>query len=125
LEGGDGGEDGVDRGLRGVAGGGVVAQHGFEALGAEHIALGVERVDDAVGEEDEDVAGLGGEGELLVLGLGEEAEGEAFGGDGGYDGTVAGMAGRGLRRRGLQLLRCVLEYAPACDGFFATDASYI
>ncbi len=77
LEVGDGLEDGVDCGL----GRGVVL--GFEELGeplvAEHLACGVDGVDDAVGEEDDEVAGAGGEGELLVFGVGEEAKGEAFG----------------------------------------------
>ena len=51
-------------------------------LGAEHLALGVLRVDDAVGEEDDHVAGLGRERELVVLRVGKQAEREAFGLDG-------------------------------------------
>jgi len=62
-----------------------------EALVSEHLTGGVDGVDDTVGEEDDEVAGARGEGELLVFGVGEEAEGEAFsldGADGGWFGGI-------------------------------------
>ena len=91
LEVGDGLEDGVDCGL----GGGVVLglEEFGETLVAEHVAGGVDGVDDAVGEEDDEVAGLGGEGELFVLGVGKEAEREAFGLNGADGGGLAGIGG--------------------------------
>ena len=49
-----------------------------ETFIAEHVTGGVDGVNNAVGEEDDEVAGAGGEGELLILGVGEEAQGEAF-----------------------------------------------
>ena len=71
LEGGDGVEDGS-----GGGGGGGIFQRLEdlgEALVAEHVAGGVLGVYYAIGEEDDEVAGAGGEGELFVLGAGEEA----------------------------------------------------
>ena len=65
-----------------------------ETLVAEHLAVGVYRIDDAVREEDDEVAGLGGEGELFVLGVGKEAKREAFSLDG-SDGGGVGYAGVG------------------------------
>ena len=62
-----------------------------ETFVAEHLAGGVDGVDDAVGEEDDEVAGAGGEGELFVLGVGEEAEGKAFGLDGADAGGLGGV----------------------------------
>ena len=88
LKVGDGLEDGVDGGL---CGGVVLGLEEFrETLVAEHVAGGVDGVDDAVGEEDDEVAGAGGEGELFVFGVGKEAEGEAFG----LDGADGGWLGR-------------------------------
>src|ERR1700733_916445 len=49
-----------------------------EAFVAEHLIGGVDGVYNAVGEEDDEVAGASGEGKLLILGVGEEAQGEAF-----------------------------------------------
>ncbi len=99
----DGLENGVDCGL---CGGVVLGLEEFgETLVAEHVAGCVDGVDDAVGEEDDEVAGAGGEGELFVLGVGEEAEGEAFGLDGadagrlgcvGVDGDEEGLDGAGV-----------------------------
>src|SRR6185437_16324580 len=54
----------------------------FEAVVAEHFAVVVLGIGYAVAEEEDGVAGLGGEGEFLVLDAGEEAEREAFGLDG-------------------------------------------
>ena len=91
LEVGDGLEDGVDGRLRS----GMVLRFEelFEAFVAEHLAGGVDGVDDAVGEEDDEIAGARGEGELFVLGVGEEAEGKAFG--------LNGADGRRLRGVGV------------------------
>ena len=74
-----------------------------EALVAEHLAGGVVGVDDAVREEDDEVAGPGGEGELLVLGVGEQAEGKAFGLNGLTDMACGGGGGGLLRgQRGVE-----------------------
>ena len=80
LKVGDGLEDGID----GRLGGGVVLgfEESGEALVAEHLSGGVDGVGDAVGEEDDEVAWAGGQGELFVLDVGEETEREAFGLDG-------------------------------------------
>ena len=72
---------------------GIVKDFG-EALVSEHLSGGVLGVYDAVGEEDDEVSGAGGEGELFVFGVGEEAEGEAFCLDG-FDGDN-GRAGGGF-----------------------------
>ena len=99
LEVGDGLQDGVDGGLRG---GVVLGLEEFgETLVAEHIAGGVDGVDDAVGEEDDEVAGLCGEGELLVFGIGKEAEGEAFGLNGADGGGLARIGWVGGDEEGL------------------------
>ena len=91
LKVGDGLKDCVDCGL----GGGVVL--GFEELAeaffAEHLTFCVDGVDDAVGEEDDEVAWAGGEGELFILGVGEETEREAFGLDGADRGGLGGVGG--------------------------------
>src|SRR5215471_9421078 len=50
-----------------------------ESFSTEHLACGVDCVWNAVGEEDDEVAGTGGESELLVLDVGEETKREAFG----------------------------------------------
>ena len=50
-----------------------------EQLVAKHISGGVLRVGDAVAEEDDRVAGLGGEAELFVLRFGKHAQRKAFG----------------------------------------------
>ena len=93
LEVGDGLEDGIDGGL------GRRVMLGFQELlktvVAEHLAVCVDGVDDAVGEEDDEVAGAGGEGELFVFGVGEEAEREAFGLDGADGGRLSGVGGVG------------------------------
>jgi len=82
LEDGDGFEDGGEGSVGGLGGGGMALEQGAEAIGAVHVAVDVFGVEDAVGEEDEEVAGLGLDGLLLVGDAGEEAEGEAFDGDG-------------------------------------------
>src|SRR6185312_10401712 len=76
LEVAHGAQDGFDGG-----GGGGVGQrleYLLQALAAEHLVLGVFGVGYAVGEEDDQVAGLGGKGELFVGGVGEEAQRKAF-----------------------------------------------
>ena len=105
LEIGDGLKDGVDGG----AGSGVVLglEKFDEAFVAKHLACTVDRVDDAVGEEDDEVAGLGGEGELFVFGVGEHAEGKAFG----LDGTDSG----GLIRVGVGGDKEGLDGSGVCD----------
>ena len=114
LEIGDGLKDDVYRGLRG----GVVLR--FEKFGetlvAEHVAGGVYGVDDAVGEEDDEVAWPGGEGELFVFSVGKEAEREAFGlngSDGGGLGRV-GVDGdeEGLDRAGVGDLEGLVAVVP-------------
>ena len=92
-------EDGIDGGLRG---GVVLGLEEFgETLVAEHVAGGVDGVDDTVGEEDDEVARLRGEGELFVLGVGKEAEGEAFGLNGADGGGFARIGGVGGDEEGL------------------------
>jgi hypothetical protein len=87
LKVGDGFENGVHCGLRG----GMVL--GLKQLGkpfvAEHLAGGIFSVDDAVGEEDDEVAGASGKGELLVFDVWKEAQGKAFGLNGAYSGGLA------------------------------------
>ena len=79
LELGDAGEDGVgDFGCGQVAKG---AEQGGEALVAVHLALGVLGVENAVGDEDDGVAGLGVEADFVVSDVGEEAQREALGAD--------------------------------------------
>ena len=78
LEDGDGFEDGGEGVVDGLGGGGVALEQGAEAIGAVHFAVDIFGVDDAVGEEDDEVSGAGGEGLLVVGDAGEEAEGEAF-----------------------------------------------
>ena len=67
---GDSLKDGVDGGLRR----GVVLgfEKLFQAVVAEHVAGGIDGVNDSVGEEDNEVARAGGQGELFVLGIGDE-----------------------------------------------------
>ena len=93
LKVGDGLKDCVDCGL----GGGVVLgfEELLEAVVAEHVAGGVDGVDDAVGEEDDEVAGAGGESELFVFGVGKEAERETFGLNRAHGGGLASVRGVG------------------------------
>src|SRR5664279_1019450 len=46
---------------------------------AEHLLAGILGIHDAIAEEDDGVAGLGGEAELFVLDIGEHAQRNAFG----------------------------------------------
>src|SRR5271170_1665838 len=72
-------EDGVYGGSRGRLP--LRFEELLEPVVAEHLFVSVNGVDDAVGEEDDEIAGLGGEGELFVFSVGEEAKREAFGVD--------------------------------------------
>ena len=97
LEVGDGFEDGLAEGFGGGAVGG--GEDGGETVAAEGFAGEALRVGDAVGDEDDAVAGVGVDGELLVLGLLEHAEGEAGGEDGGDlagGGDVERLGGAGV-----------------------------
>ena len=104
---GDGLKDGVDGGT----GGGMAL--GFEESGeafvTKHLACAVDGVDDAVGEEDDEVAGAGGQSELFIFGVGEHAEGEAFGFDG--DGLTAAAEDR-LHGAGVGDLQCLVLIIP-------------
>src|SRR5208337_433325 len=95
LEAGNVGVDGVGDLLGGVVA--LGAEKGGEAVLAVHFALGVVGVDDAVGDEDEVVTGLGGYAEFLIGRVGEHAKGETFGLDGGELGGAAedGLDGAG------------------------------
>ena len=66
-----------------------------EPFFAKHVAFGVDGIDDAVREKDDEVARAGGEGELFVFGVGKEAQGKSFGLDGADRRRLSGVRGIG------------------------------
>ncbi len=82
LKGADRFEDGCECAIDGLSGRGVPLEKGAESVGAVHLAVYIFRVDDAIGEEDDEVSGAGVDDQFVVGHAGEEAEGEAFDGDG-------------------------------------------
>jgi len=88
-------------------------EDGVETFVAEHFAFRVDGVDDAVGEEDDDIAGLCGEGELFVLGVGEESQGEPLRLDGAYVRPGGGVGDEdGLHGAGVGDLQGLVRVVP-------------
>ena len=104
------GEDGVGDLLGGLGANGT--EERGETLVAVHVVLVVFSVENAVGQEDDNVAGLGGDGELLIGDVGKEAEGKAFSLD---DNGLAGTAKERLDGTGVGDLEGLVFIVPESE----------
>ena len=85
------------------------AEQAGEAFLAVHFFLLVFGVENAIGDEDDGVAGLGGDAEFLVGDVGKHAQRKAFGSDGD---RLAGAAEDGLHGAGVGDLQGLVLVVP-------------